>query len=1017
MKGINISTLLVLCFCFFFIEANAQYFGKNKPKYEQFDFEVYQSPNFDIYHYLENKDLLQELAQQSEHWYQMHQEVLKDTIQQKNPLLFYNNHADFQQTNAISGSIGTGTGGVTEALKNRVIMPLTHSNEQTNHVLGHELVHAFQYNMIINGDSTSLRNMANLPLWMVEGLAEYLSIGRVDAHTAMWMRDAVLNDDIPSIKKLSNPKYFPYRYGQAFWAFLTGVYSDDIIEPFFRATAQYGLEIAVQRVLNTNVETLSGMWTSALSTYYKEQMKRDKEEVPGKQLIYKGNAGRMNISPVISPNGRHVIFLSEKDLFSLDLFLADARTGKVIRKVASTVNESHIDDFSSMESAGTWSPNSRQFAIVAIKKGGNILLIKDVEIGKTVEEIEIKGVPALSNPAWSPDGKSLLVSGLVDGQPDLFLYHLKSKTLTQLTNDRYAEIQANWSADGQQIVYSTDRLSMQNGRHRGHWTFNLAVYDRTSGASRDLPIFLGADNLNPVFDHEGAILFLSDRDGFRNMYKYDPSSEKVYQMTDLLTGISGITKYSPAISASRKRDRLLFSHYQKNGYSIYQANSEALLNKEVDPTMIDMSAATLPVVGAGAKDIVNTNLAAIDSRPKLSADAFSTKEYRPKFKLDYVGGGAGVGVGSSSTFGTQTGLAGGVDFLFSDILGDNQLYAGLSLNGEIQDFGGQLMYLNRKNRIAWGARLSHIPYRTGQSFNGGIDTLQFRDGTKLEATSVVTDLWRIFEDQVGVFAQLPINKSLRVEVGGAFTHYGYRIDRFTNYYETTFFTRVAQDREKIDAPDGFSLFSTNAALVGDNAYFGLTSPLQGYRYRLGVDKYFGEWDFFRVTADYRKYLYTRPVSFAFRALHFGNYGKDANQFTASQYVGNPMLVRGYGVGSYSRFREWGIDFDNLTGSKMLVSNFEVRLPFTGPEQLAAIKSKFFLSDLSLFVDGGVAFDSFDEFKKDSEGGNSLIPKAIFSTGVSLRVNLFGALILEPYYAFPIQQNTKGVFGLNIVPGW
>ena len=41
-------------------------------------------------------------------------------------MIFYNNHADFQQTNTIGGSIGVGTGGVTEAFKNRVIMPLSH---------------------------------------------------------------------------------------------------------------------------------------------------------------------------------------------------------------------------------------------------------------------------------------------------------------------------------------------------------------------------------------------------------------------------------------------------------------------------------------------------------------------------------------------------------------------------------------------------------------------------------------------------------------------------------------------------------------------------------------------------------------------------------------------------------------------------------------------------------------------------------------------------------------------------
>ena len=148
--------------------AEAQYFGRNKPRYRNFDFDVYRTPNFDIYHYLKNEEKIDELADWSEMWYNMHQDVLHDTIRTQNPLLFYNDHADFQQTNAISGSVGVGTGGVTEAFKNRVIMPIALTNQQTNHVLGHEMVHAFQYNMVIRGDSTSLNNLQNLPLWMVE---------------------------------------------------------------------------------------------------------------------------------------------------------------------------------------------------------------------------------------------------------------------------------------------------------------------------------------------------------------------------------------------------------------------------------------------------------------------------------------------------------------------------------------------------------------------------------------------------------------------------------------------------------------------------------------------------------------------------------------------------------------------------------------------------------------------------------------------------------------------------------
>jgi len=62
--------LLVALFSVALNTIQAQYFGRNKAKYKKFDFEVYESPNFEIYHYLDNHDCLNHLTQQSEQWYQ-----------------------------------------------------------------------------------------------------------------------------------------------------------------------------------------------------------------------------------------------------------------------------------------------------------------------------------------------------------------------------------------------------------------------------------------------------------------------------------------------------------------------------------------------------------------------------------------------------------------------------------------------------------------------------------------------------------------------------------------------------------------------------------------------------------------------------------------------------------------------------------------------------------------------------------------------------------------------------------
>jgi Tol biopolymer transport system component len=1018
--------------------ASAQYFGRNKVNYENFDFERYQTPNFEIYHYLENPERLHEYAEESEQWYHFHQNILGDTILQRNPIILYNDHADFQQTNTISGSIGVGTGGVTEAFKNRVVLPFAMSHQQSNHVLGHEMVHAFQYNMILNGDSTSLQSLSNLPLWMVEGMAEYLSIGSVDAHTAMWMRDAVLRDDVPSIKELSNPKYFPYRYGQAFWVFLTGLKGDDIIEPFFVATAKYGFDIACKKVLGMSRENLSELWQQALKRQYEPYLKGQDPGLVGKPLLNKENSGELNISPALSPNGRYVIYLSERDLFSIDLFLADARTGEVIRKVASSRRSSHIDDFSYIESAGTWSPDSKQFAFVAFSKGKNILIIKDALSGKTVDEFPVDGVPAFSNPVWSPDRQHILLTGLVEGQTDLYNVNIKTKRVEQLTDDKYSEIHPHWSDDGQYLLFSTDELSRNRGRVNGRWAFSLAQLDLASGQIEHLDVFPGADNMNPVFDASGNVLFLSNRDGFRNLYRLDPVSGRVFQLTEILTGISGITHYAPAISIAQRRDRVVYTHFSNNKYNIYRAKPEDFLNKEVDPNAVDFEAAKLPRVNKKALALVDMQLNELPATADLPDSSTAVLPYQPKFKLDYVGGSAGVGVGASNTFGTQSGLAGGVDMLFSDILGDNQLYTSLALNGEITDLGGAVAYINRKNQLSWGASFSHIPFRSFAFGGTGIENFEIAEDLTIPVLADTFLVQRIFEDKLTAFAYYPFNTSLRLEGSASYARYSSRVDQYVNIYETdgVFVGRqLAQEREKVDSGNGFNLWTTGAALVGDRTVSGLVGPLDGQRFRLGVDKYYGEFNFFQATADYRKYLFLKPVSLAFRALHYGRYGQGSEDIFP-MFVGSSWFVRGYNTsGASNLLTENGRSINELFGSKMAVANFEIRLPFTGPERLSVIKSKVLFTELALFADAGVAWYEFGQFgepiyRRDSAGeilrdplGRALVerPEAqpVFSTGISGRVNLFGAMILEPYYAFPIQNGNfgQGTFGLNIIPGW
>ncbi len=1018
VKGIGVIITLLLLMSQF-TDAGAQYFGRNRPSYRVFDFQVLHTPNIEILHYLEDDSLLNVLATRSEDWYRHHQAIFRDTIAQRNPILFYETHAEFQQTTAISGNISESVGGVTEAFKNRVVMPLSPSFAQTDHILGHELVHAFQFNILTTEDTLNLMKISNLPLWLVEGMAEYFSIGSVDPHTAMWMRDAVLSDDIPTIRDMTRSnRYFPYRFGHALVAMIGKVYGDSVIVDLFRETAYHGYEKGFLNVFGIDDKNFSALWKEALINNYTPFLTDTVDQQTGQPVTFGRRAGRMNLSPSISPDGEHVVFLSERDVFNLDLFLAEAETGRVIRRLSSHINRNEIDAMSYMESSGTWSPDGEQFAFVVFTEGKNRLVIVDINRRRGLREIEFPGFQSISNPSWSPDGRHIVVSAMTGGASDLLMYDLESSSVTRITDTRFANLQPSWSPDGRYITYVTDKpIEGQSLRFRRD-IYNIGIIDTHRDNSETLlPLFTGARNMNPLFCSDGkSIYFLSDRDGFRNLYRYDLEGDVIWQQTEYMRGITGITHHSPAVSIARETEDIVYSYFSERRYTIYRARPDDFEEFIVSADDIDFTAGTLPPFEHLSSNIVDSGLLAARTDHFISPDETEEVPYRPRFQLDYISN-ASIGVAAGRM---GTGMAGSVTALFSDMVGHNQLFAAVSLNGEIYDFGAQVAYINQKNRIKWGTALSHIPYYHG--FVGfGLDTMVV-DGEGFILERVDFHTLRMFEDKVSLFAYYPFSQSRRIEASGEAALYYYRYDVQSTYYLGGL--PWGFDRERRDAPDGFRLAQFDVAYVVDNSTFGMTAPVRGTRYRLEAGKLFGEADFFTALADYRRYFNITPFTLAFRSYNIARLGKRAESSAFNPlFLGYPWLVRGFdgrdGYWSASESSPNNIGIDNFFGSRLFVMNAEFRIPFSGPESIALIGSETFFTDLNFFIDGGLAMERdsrlASNWNRPGEGERA----PVFSYGASLRINLFGYAILEPYYAIPFGRDgiSSGSFGLGFFPGW
>jgi hypothetical protein len=398
---------------------SAQYFGRNKVQYDDFNFKTLEATHFDVYYYPEEKTAVSDAARMAERWYRRHSRTFLREFHEKKPLIFYANSADFQQTNAVRGNLGQGTGGVTESLKERVIMPLTGSYAETDHVLGHELVHSFQYDIALRGDVQNF-SLRRLPLWLVEGMAEYLSVGRTDPHTAMWLRDAALRDDLPTVEQMTTQmqSYFPYRYGQAYMAYIGGKYGDAAVANLYKLSGRVGVDSAFVYALGITADSLSHEWKQSVrDTYLEETKTRTPVDSVGQAVLgTPGEKRTLNISPAVSPDGRYVAFISRRDVFNTNLYVADAETGEIIQELEGTKSNPHFDALRFINSAGAWSPDGRRFAFITFADGDNEINTLNVETGEITKRTDVQGVGAIENLAWSPDGGQIAFSGLKGGR-------------------------------------------------------------------------------------------------------------------------------------------------------------------------------------------------------------------------------------------------------------------------------------------------------------------------------------------------------------------------------------------------------------------------------------------------------------------------------------------------------------------------------------------------------------------------------------------------------------------------
>jgi Tol biopolymer transport system component len=1050
--------------------AAAQYFGQNKVQYRHFDFQSIQTEHFDVYYYPDERGGALDAARMAERAYARLSRILHHNFQGRKPIILYASQSDFQQTNVVDAS-GEGLGGVTEFFKHRAVLPFTGSYAEFEHVLQHEMVHQFQYDVYSRGrPGAGMQTLVNVnpPLWFMEGMAEYLSLGPINPETAMWLRDAALEGHLPTLEELTlDPYIFPYRYGHAIFAYIGEKWGDEVIGEILQASASSGIEAAFKRALGRSLEDLSNDWRDAVQSTFLPQLGDHyrARRIAEPTLTRRKTRGRIFLAPALTPDGKDIAFFGDQGNFFVDLWLANAETGRVKQRLVKSTLNNNYESLRFINSAGAFSPDGRFFAIAAKRKDRDDLVILDVKRGREERRIRV-GLNALQTPQWSPDGQQLVFTGFNNGFSDLFIINRDGTGLRRLTDDKYADLHPSWSPDGSTIAFVTDRGGDTDFELLRFANLRIALFHLGTGSMELLGNMDAGKNINPQWAPDGrSLAFVSDRTGIANVFLYDFADGRIYQLTNMFTGIQGITPLSPVLTWAPQADRMAFVYYEDGQYSVYSVENPRSLRRApyrapATPPLVTLLASegrdtaytpaiVTPVAttagdatvtpgqtaGRGGSSLYRstegfrpsaspqpaestaipppvTVRALLDSATLALPDTneFTFKPYKVRFTADYI---VRPTVGyQRDNFGR--GFFGGTAIALSDILGNHSVVLAGSINGRISEAQFLGVYVNQSRRLNWAGGFSQDPLY----FYGG------SDWTREENPDSPGDTLAIYSSRIRRFvirdafaeSYYPFSRFSRLEMG----FHAVNISEATLALQTLYDENTGGfEGQRLVSGGGPSATFVQPSLahVHDNTLFGYVGPFAGARSRLSISPAIGSWQFTAALVDYRRYLYFRPFTLAFRGMMFGRFGRDADRFPV--FVGNTELLRGYTAGSL-RDHECVADptlqtecpeIDQLIGSKIAVTNIELRFPLTRQLVLGFLPIGFPPIEGAIFYDMGMAWDdaSIVKWNRSSTEDPVRVRTPLRSWGGSIRANMFGLLIMRIDYTKPLDRARKQAY--------
>ena len=1000
------------------VNAQAQGFGKNKVNYSKFDWNYIQSENFDIYYTEDGYDLALIASEIAENSYQRLSEHWNYHPRNRIPLLLFNSHNDFTQTNVILEILGEGTGGFTELFRNRVVIPWEGSLAKFRHVIHHELTHAMYFDMLYGGVVESIvgrEYMFQLPLWFAEGLAEHES-QYWSTEADMIIRDAIITGYLPGIHQIYGG-YMVYKGGESFFKFIQEEYGGDnrwvAGEILQSLQMTKNLENSIKSVFGKSLKELSKEWHRSLrSDHWPEVAGREISDDFGLKLTdHMEIRNYLNVTPSFNPTGDKIAFLTDRNGYK-EIMLMSSIDGKILGTAIRGEKAGDYEEMHWLRGGLGWSSDGTMLVFATKAGEQDAIHLQKVEDGG-YDKVFKPDMDAIYSPSCSPDGTKILFSGLSKGKLDLYTIDIETEELTRLTHDFFDEVSASWSPDGSKIAFASDRLVVPYKYTIDMMQDSYDIFTMNADGSDVKRITTDKYNdLSPSWAPDGEkLVFTSDRNGVNNLYYIDLATSVVTPLTNLLTSASS-PEWSP------DGDRIVFTSFKEGGWDVYIVK-RPLKRELTDEALTPTNSRKLTEETYASAEPDSTPVLIVDEGfgQQVTATEISPQPYRLKFSPDMVN--------AFASYNTFYGIGGMGQVALSDIMGNHRIFIGANLMYTLEESDFSFSYYNLKNQTNLGFSAFH--YKTYyRSYN-----------------------WSIFSDRIyggSVMAAHPFSKFTRLDNSLNALHLERDSYQITNNYDYYYgYSPTVTGHEKLAGVDALTLKSE---LVHDTVLWNYTGPASGSRYNFNVEYAppvsSSDFSFTTLQLDYRKYIrYGRRYSFVTRFSGGGSFGRDPRLFFLGGTDGwlNARIARiPYFMENMSElfFARYpaplrGYQFYELYGQRYFLTNFEFRFPFVDylafawpvPLVIGNISGVLFTDIASVWhtptgIDentGEVIYDKVFHGGGQTAKGNPYLDDIKLTYGFGIRMNLgFAILRLDTAWKTNIDQNEpKPMFSVAMGP--